>query len=327
MNYNHALQNESLRIPETFTHMQQWLSYCPDKNWSKVQEVANKALTGELQFEHKIKPSSWRKIASKSAFHNIRHLTAEYSGHYDTASETHLGGGLHEALKSALQIVGGWIGGKKLNSWFAGEKEVKPIKLNEKTMAKLVQATYQDHRAEHMQDWTRIPELDSLYGSFWRNPEGKYVLSVRGTKLHWKDIFSDMKIAGGSQGQSDDSLIDSMKKFNELHPQANLSVAAHSLGSQLVWNGMKAEKIEGVKDLYLFNPASSPFQDEKSVRDIADSDYNTRYFLNTSDVVSNLFSQRLTPQEIDATVSYGPFSRNPLSAHSLSQWADSVETY
>jgi hypothetical protein len=136
-----------------------------------------------------------------------------------------------------------------------------------------------------------------------------------------------MKIAGGSQGQSDDSLIESMKQFNELHPNANLSVAAHSLGTQLAWNGMKAEKMEGVKDLYLFNPASSPFQEKTAVREIADSGYNTRYFLNTSDVVSNYFSQQLTPQEIDATVSYGPFSRNPLSAHGLSQWVDSVEIY
>jgi hypothetical protein len=223
--------------------------------------------------------------------------------------------------------VGGWIGGKRLNSWFAGEKEVKPIKVDEKTMAMLIQATYQKDRTEHLKNWTRIPELDSLYGSFWRNPAGKYVLSVRGTKLHWRDIFSDMKIAGGSQGQSDDSLIDSMKLFNKLHPGANLSVAAHSLGTQLAWNGMKAEKMEGVKDLYFFNPASSPFQDKSAVRDIVDSPYNTRLFLNTSDVVSNYFSQNMSPTEIDTTVSYGPFARNPLSAHGLSQWTEAVESY
>jgi lipid-binding SYLF domain-containing protein len=137
-----------------------------------------------------------------------------------------------------------------------------------------------------------------------------------------------MKIAAGSQGQSDDALIESMKEFNKLHPGANLSVAAHSLGTQLAWNGLKAEKMEGVKDLYLFNPASSPFQDKSSVRDLVDSDYNTRYFLNTSDVVSNYFSQQMTPTEIDSTVSYGPFARNPLSAHGLDQWtSSSVEIY
>ena len=317
-----GFQNAELRLPQTYSHMAQFLSYVPDKNWTHVQRAARQALDGKLEFPNKIKPSSWDLLRRKRAFDIIPHLRDEHQGHHNSKSEIHAGGGIFEALHSAFQIVGGWLGGERVNRWFAGEKEIKPLSHNEKDMAKLLQATYQDKRPENVDDWTRIDDYDSNYGSIWKNPSGQYTLVVRGTKLHFRDIFSDMQIAAGRQSLSDDSLVDSMRKFNKDHPGVNMSVAAHSLGTQLAFNGMLAEKMEGLKDVYFFNPASSPFQDKSAVRDIVDSSYNVKYFLNTSDVVSNYFSQNMTSDEIDAHVKYGRFARSPLAAHGVAQWVE-----
>jgi hypothetical protein len=189
-------------------------------------------------------------------------------------------------------------------------------------MARLLQATYQDERPENVGNWTRMDDYDSNYGSIWKDSAGKYTLIVRGTKINFKDIFSDMQIAAGRQSLSDDALVQSMRKFNHDHPGVQMSVAAHSLGTQLLFNGMKAEPLNGLDDVYFFNPASSPFQDSSAVRDIVDSDLNIQYFLNTSDVVSNYFSQKMTAEEIDAHVKYGRFAKSPLAAHGVAQWVE-----
>ena len=315
-------QNSELRPPQTYAHMAQFLSYCPDRNWRYIQKAASEALEGKIHIPRKIKPSSLKLLKSTRAFDVIPHLRVEYQGHHDANSEVHSGGGIYEAIHSVFQIVGGWIGGEKVNRWFAGEKEVKSLSHSEQEIAQLLQATYQDKRYENVGNWTRMDDYDSEYGSIWKNPSGKYMLTVRGTKLHFKDIFSDMQIAAGEKSLTDDDLVRSMRRFNKDHPRVQISVAGHSLGTQLAWNGMQAEKLEGLEDVYLFNPASSPFQDKSAVRDIVDSDYNVKYFLNTSDVVSNYFSQNMTPEEIDAHVKYGRFAKSPLAAHGLAQWVE-----
>ena len=316
-----GLQNEVTRIPTTFSHMRQFLSYVHDDQWKHIQDVARQALDGKITFNRKIKPSSWNKLATNSGFQNIKHLTNEYIGHHNPKSEQHLGGGIHDAIMSALQVVGGWIGGKKLNSWIAGEKHIKPISPFEQEVARLLQGTYQDTRPETVSNWSRIDNLDSEYGSYWTDSRGRYILTIRGTKLKVKDIVSDMKIASGSQSISDGSLEESMRKFKQEFPNQKLMVAGHSLGTHLAWNGLKNEKMN-VDDLYWFNPASSPFQDKSVVRDVADSNYKVKYFLNTGDVVSNYFSQNLTKQEIEDSAIYGKFSRSPLASHGLSQWVE-----
>ena len=261
------------------------------------------------------------KIANHSAFQNIKHLTDEYVGHHTPSSEHHLGGGIHEAIKTALQIVGGWIGGKRINEWFTGEKEIKPISPFQQDIARLIQGTYQDTRPETISQWSRIDNLDTEYGSYWTDSKGHYVLTVRGTKLHWKDIYADLKIAGGSQKLRDGSLEESMQQFNREFPHQKLIIGAHSLGTQLAWNGITSQT-PAVDDVYLFNPASSPFQHKSAIREVADSSYNVKYFLNTGDVVSNTWGQLLTKQEIDDHVQYGKFSRSPLASHGLSQWVE-----
>ena len=150
--------------PETFAHMRQFLSYVPRDKWGQIQKVADMSLSGKLTHKNKIKPSSWKSLKS-SAFENIKPLTDEFLGHHDPKSNEHMGGGIHEAIQTALQVVAGWIGGRKLNEWFAGEKEIKAIPEYQKELVRLLQATYQKDRAETVGGWSRIDDLDSEYGS------------------------------------------------------------------------------------------------------------------------------------------------------------------
>jgi len=321
--YQGAYQNHAMRLPRTFNHMSQFLYHVKDENWGVLQDIASRALKGEISLPTKIKPSSLRTIRDKGAAHVVAPLLKEHIGHHDPTSEVHKGGGIHHAVESVLQIAGGVVGGEKVNSWVGGEVKHKALSDTQVTMAKLVSATYQDKRLENVGQWTRIDDYDSRYGSIWRNPQGKYVLSVRGTKMNMRDIWKDMKIAAGSGSQRDDQLVKSIRKFNQDHPNARMSVAAHSLGTQLVMNGMKEAPING-RDVYLFNPASSPFQNKKIIRDIIDTpDKNIQFFLNKGDVVSNYFSQNMTQDEIENKVFYGKFSRSPVSSHVLAQWVES----
>jgi hypothetical protein len=318
------LRNETVRIPETFNHLSQFLYHCKDEHWKHLQKIAGDALEGRVQFEDKIKPSSLKLVRDKRPIELITPLIDEHIGHNDPTSEVHRGGGIFHAIKSLIQVAGGIFGGRKVNEWVGPEAKHKDLSQKQINMAKLVQGTYKGKRPEEISGWTRIDDLDSRYGSFWKNAAGEYTLSVRGTKLNFRDIWADIKIAAGSKSQRDDDLVKSLREFNELHPGAKLNVAGHSLGTMLATNALKEVDLPGQKDVYLYNPASSPFQSKEAVRDIQDnSDWNVQYHLNRNDIVSNYFSQQLSQDERDKHVFYGRFSRSPLSSHGLAQWVES----
>ena len=325
-----GLQNQPVRLPDTYDHVTQFLYHCKDEHWGNLQKIANEALEGRVRFSNKIKPSSLRFIKNNRAVELISPLIDEELAHQDPKSEVHRGGGIWHAIKSLLQIAGGIWGGKRVNSWIGPEAKHKNLSQKQINMAMLVEGVYKGKRPEEIGNWVRIDDLDTRYGSFWKNPAGEYTLAVRGTKLNLRDLWKDFKIAVGSKSQGDDDLVKSLRKFNEIHPGVKLNVAGHSLGTMLATNALKEVNLPGMKDIYLYNPASSPFQAKEAVRDIQEhTDWNVRYHLNKNDLVSNFFSQQLSQQERDDHVFYGKFSRSPLASHSLGQWTDTehVEPY
>ena len=319
-----GLQNESVRIPQTFDHLSQFLFHCKDEHWGHLQKIAGEALDGRVQFEDKIKPSSLRLVRDKRPIELMTPLIDEHIGHNDPTSEIHRGGGIFHAIKSVLQIAGGIFGGRRVNEWVGPSAKHKDLSEKQINMAKLVQGTYKGKRPESIGNFTRIDDLDTRYGSFWKNQAGEYTLSVRGTKLNFRDIWKDIKIAAGSKSQRDDDLVKSLRKFHELHPNAKLNVAGHSLGTMLATNALKEVDLPGQKEVFLYNPASSPFQAKEAVREIHENkDWNVKYHLNRNDLVSNYFGQQLSQEERDEHVFYGKFSRSPLASHGLSQWVES----
>ena len=318
-----GLRNEAVRIPNTLNHISQFLYHCKEEHWGHLQKIAGDALAGKIQFEDKIKPSSLQLVRASRAIELMTPLIDEHIGHNDVTSEVHRGGGIFHAIKSLLQVAGGIFGGRKVNEWIGPEAKHKDLTQKQINMAKLVQGVYKQKRPEEIGNWTRIDDLDTRYGSFWKNQAGEYTLAVRGTKLNFRDIWKDLKIAAGSKSQKDDDLTNSLRKFKQFHPNAKLNVAGHSLGTMLATNALTEVDLPGQKDVYLFNPASSPLQSASAVRDIQEKkDWNVQYHLNRNDIVSNYFSQQLNQEERDKHVFYGKFSRSPLASHGLAQWVD-----
>ena len=310
-----------MRVPETFNHMSQFLSRVDDEKWGQIQSVAGKVLRGEVRMDRKIKPSALRKIRDNRAVHLIIPLLNEHLGHHDPTSETHKGGGIHDGVESALQIVGGMIGGHRVNNWFGPEVVHKKLSVRQRNMARLVSATYEVTRPDVMDRYTRVKEYDTNYGSLWKGPND-YVFAVRGTKFSkLQDIWKDLKIMVGSTSQGDHDFEQSYKRFTVEHPHAKLALAGHSLGTEIAYNATGGDQYQGLEDIYLFNPASSPAQDKAHIRKII-TDPRVQLFLNKSDLVSNYFSQNLKPDEVHK-VHYGRFSRAPQNAHGLAQWVES----
>ena len=223
-------------------------------------------------------------------------------------------------------MVGGWLGGEKVNNFFGPEVTHNRLSVHQRNMARLVDATYKKKRPPTMDRYTRVEGYDTNYGALWKGPND-YVFAVRGTKFsHLKDIFADLKIMAGSTSQSDEAFINSYKRFQTEHPHAKLSISAHSLGTEIAYSAIKSDEqpYEGLQSIYLWNPASSPAQKKSHIREII-TNPKVQLFLNKGDVVSNYFSQNLKPDEV-RKVTYGRFSRAPQNAHGLAQWTE-VESY
>ena len=211
---------------------------------------------------------------------------------------------------------------KKVNNFFGPEVTHNRLSVRQRNMARLVDATYKISRPKIMDRYTRVEGYDTNYGALWKGPND-YVFAVRGTKFsHLKDIFKDLKIMTGSTGQSDNEFQKSYKRFKIDHPHSKLSVAAHSLGTEIAYNAIKSDA--DLESVYFYNPASSPAQKRSHIREII-SNPKIQLFLNKGDVVSNYFSQNLKPDEV-RKVTYGRFSRAPQNAHGLAQWTE-VESY
>lgn len=61
-NHKGGFQNETVRIPDTFNHVTQFLYHVKDEHWLHFQNAARDALDGKIQFPVKIKPSSLRAV-------------------------------------------------------------------------------------------------------------------------------------------------------------------------------------------------------------------------------------------------------------------------
>ena len=322
--YNAGYTGSELRVPSTFNHMSQFLSRVDHETWGHVQKVAARALNGDVKLDRKIKPTSLRVLRDFKAVHIIPPLLNEHLSHHDRHSEVHKGGGLHDAIESSLQIVGGMLGGEKVNNFFGPEVTHNRLSVRQRNLARLVDATYQVKRPSTMDRYTRVQDYDTNYGSLWKGPND-FVFAVRGTKFsHLKDIFADLKIMTGSTSQNDEEFLKSYQRFITEHPNAKLSLAAHSLGTEIAYNTARSEPFQGLESILLFNPASSPAQKKEHIRDII-TNPKVQLFLNKGDVVSNYFSQNLKPDEVH-NVTYGRFARAPQNAHGLKQWTE-VESY
>ena len=91
-------------------------------------------------------------------------------------------------------------------------------------------------------------------------------------------------------------------------------IAGHSLATTFIQN----LDLTNADSIYLFNPASSPFQSNDVLSERA-NDPRYQYFINPSDLVSDALFENMNEESINnAYVSDFKFS--PLTAHGLTQW-------
>ena len=76
--------------------------------------------------------------------------------------------------------------------------------------------------------------------------------------------------------------------------------------------------LSNADSIYLFNPASSPFQNKDTLANRANDDRYT-YFINPSDMVSDGLFQQMDWGKVNNSY-IGEFNFSPLTAHSMDQW-------
>lgn len=91
-------------------------------------------------------------------------------------------------------------------------------------------------------------------------------------------------------------------------------VAAHSLGTDFVINGLQSD--EHVDGVYLFSPASSALQHTELLNERANDEKYT-YFINPSDTISHPLWQEQTDETMEKSTYVGDYAWNPLTAHGL----------
>ena len=291
-------------------HAQTYLSRMDKDTWDSVFIPAVKAIkknpTGP-----KIKQSSYEHILKHEfPIQLIHSLHRERELHLEPKNDYHEGGGLGGAVKVVANSLGMNLG---------PEGNHRDLTDEEKDYAQLVDATYQSERPESYEEWTRMPAYDTTYGSFWQNTvDNRAVLTVRGTeKTHLKDLWKDVKMFAGSNSVHDDALNDSVKRFVADFPNRKYDISSHSLGSELIMNGVEQQNFDP-EEILLFSPGSSPFMSKEHLqKHIANPD--VKLFLNKSDPLSSYYSQVLTDDDLSRVV-FSDKTKNPLSAHNLSQW-------
>ena len=302
--------------PDTLNHITQFLGRVHEDDWEQVR--GHIKTLSESPSGSKIKPSSYRKIlAVKKPHHLIPHIIKEHQDHANHHKEAHLGGGIHEGISNALTTISQTVGGEKASSWVGPVFQQRVLDDKEKDMAELLSLTYQDTRAEHHENFMRLPEYDTRYGSLFVDTHGEYTFAVRGTKGNMRDIWKDIKIAAGSVSSRDRELVDSFQKFKTKYPTARVNIAGHSLGTELMFSAADEVGLH-VREFYAFNPASSPSQPKEHIRKNLERK-NAEFYLNSNDIVSKTYLQLAKETESDR-IAIGKFLRNPISAHKLGQW-------
>ena len=82
-------------------------------------------------------------------------------------------------------------------------------------------------------------------------------------------------------------------------------------------------KPNNIDEMLFINPGSSPFAEQESIREIM-SDPRSIFFLNDSDMISQVYNQNLTT---DSKFVKGPPTFNPLTAHQYRQFTSGDSEY
>ena len=230
-----------------------------------------------------------------------------------------VGGGIAEALHTLGSAAANALGIPKIVEWLGGGYEHRKIPREQQIFAEAVQATYKkiEDRPDKLFGLVRLPEYDLDRLSVWKEPNKNAVfVSVHGTKMNWHDLGADAQILAGGTVTSQE-VSETVTKLAAAGFE--IDIGGHSLGTQYIAN-LPLDVQEKIDDVYMWNPASSAFQNTQYLKEQANNEKYT-YFMNPSDVVSNGLWQQMSHDTIDNQAYIGGYRWSPLAAHSMSQWS------
>ena len=289
-----------------------------DQRWQDVAVRTAKDFLSERRTpKYRVLKNDLRKIVH----HEPHRLAREVMHDFRRAkSDGDLGAGISEAISSVFGESKHLLGIDKLMEWIGGGPKHKPLSDKEKDVASAVQQSYKSiaDRKSRVGKLKRLPEYDTDQISVWQETDKELLVCVRGTKLNWNDLGQDAQIMFGGEVRS--SELQTLLHELDTH-DVTYDLAGHSLGTQYIQNAVKDGDASKADDIYLFNPASSPFQSTDYLQEGANNPKYT-YFINQGDIVSRGLYSDMDQDTMDNRVHLGPYRYDPVTAHFMDQWVD-----
>ena len=303
-------------------HLVQWLTkqHPHDELYDthirkKAQEWLDERSTPPVRLSKR----ALRKIATSHPLHLAADVMTEARQHHKGED---IGGGIIEGLHTLGSAVWNGIGGPKIMEWLGHKPyEERRIPQEAQIFARATEVTYDpiDERPDTVYGLVRMKEYDNDRFSVWKEPNGSVLVTLHGTKMNMHDLGQDLAILGGKtniRSPDVEAVIERLASEG-----FEIDIAAHSLATQYISNLPESTQ-EHIDEIYMFNPASSPFMDTDYLNRIANND-NFTYFINQSDLVSNGIWQKMNKETVDRSY-IGAYKWSPLAAHSISQWSQGL---
>ena len=300
-----------------------FLATASDDEWKPFQDTAGHFLRGKKTPTRRLKRTHLHTLTTTKPFDLLRHVHDEFDSHHDPDRESLLGGGLVETIHTVGTEVAHLLGLDQLAHLFTGGPKINPRTLRSEMIAYLTDLTYDkpSKRPDKTIGFTRLEKYDSAQFAVWqKDSDGELLVTVRGSKLNFSDVATDIGIAFGKTGQKSDALDQLLDQIEEDFPGEKYDISGHSLATAYILSEF-GEHRDNMDDVFLWNPASSPLQNTEFLKTQANAD--AFFYINQGDMVSNGLYQQMTPETLDNNAFIGPYRYSPMAAHSLTQWFSS----
>ena len=302
----------------SFDEMTHFVTKTTQEDWNHLRRLSLDYLQHKKIPPQQLKRSSLYKVLTLPKHHILPLLHHEMQSHYDGDD---VGGGITETVNTLTMETAHLLG----IDWLAQLIGITPTHnvprtLHSEHVAYLVDQTYLPpaERKNTTIGYTRLQKYDSdLYAVYQNDKSGELVVTVRGTKLNASDIVQDMQILMGQEPTSQ-KLDTMLTQLENDFPDTKYDIAGHSLGTMYIY-GEFEEHRQHMDDIFMYNPASSPLQDQGMLHEYG-NDPHTWYFINQGDIVSHGLYQQMDDVTFESQVSLGPYIYSPIGAHSMTQW-------
>jgi hypothetical protein len=232
------------------------------------------------------------------------------------------GGGIGSGVAVIYNQISHLLGFDLVHDAVFGVDKKKPQSLESQFAAYLVDKTYDDidkRPATVLNRFVRVPAYDTEHVSVWKNNKtGEYTVTVRGSRAEAGDIKEDLGIAVGNTNPNSSELDGVLDRLEAANPNAKYDIACHSLGASFV-NKEQAEHGQHWDDVYIFNPGSSPMQNDAYEQAMANND-QYQYYVNHGDPISANLVHFMSQDTVQNSTWFGDYQYSPIGSHSITQW-------